>query len=65
MHICNERLCTCAQIEIRKLFNEIVKQSIQHIPWLKRYLVPKCELLGYCNEIPNRSCGRKPLKNNL
>ena len=65
MHICNERLCTCAQTEIRKLFNEITKQSIQHIPWLKRYLVPKCELLGYCNEIPNRSCGRKPLKNNL
>lgn len=65
MHICNERLCTCAQIEIRKLFNEIAKQSIQHIPWLKKYLVPKCELFGYCNEIPNRSCGRKPLKNNL
>ena len=64
MHICNERLCTCAQKEIRILFNDIAKQAIQSIPWLKRYLVPKCEKLGYCNEIPNRSCGRKPLKNN-
>lgn len=62
MHICNERLCTCAQLEIRRLFNEIVKQCINHIPWLSKYLVPKCEILGYCNELKNRSCGRKPLK---
>ena len=62
MHICNERLCTCAQLEIRRLFNEIAKQCINHIPWLSKYLVPKCEILGYCNELKNRSCGRKPLK---
>ena len=62
MHICNERLCTCAQKEIRTLFNEIRNQAVKSIPWLSKYLVPKCELLGYCNEIPNRSCGKKPLK---
>lgn len=62
MHICNERLCTCAQIEIRKLFNEIVNQAVKDMPFMKKYLVPKCEKLGYCNEIPNRSCGRKPIK---
>lgn len=62
MHICNERLCTCAQSEIRNLFNEIVKQFIKQCPWAKQYLVPKCEVLGYCNEIKGRSCGRKSTK---
>ena len=64
MHICNERLCTCAQNEIRKLIMEIANQVIRWVPWTAKYLVPKCEKLGYCNEIPNRSCGKKPLKNN-
>ena len=64
MHICNERLCTCAQLEIRSLFNEITKQAIKDIPFMSKYLVPKCEKLGYCNEITTRSCGKKPLKNN-
>ena len=63
MHICNERLCTCSQTEIRKLFNEITKQFVEQCPWAKPYLVPKCEVLGYCNELPGRGCGRKPLKN--
>lgn len=63
MHICNERLCTCAQSEIRILFNDIAKQVIEGLSLAKKYLVPKCDKLGYCNEIPNRSCGRKPLKN--
>ena len=62
MHICNERLCTCAQLEIRKLFNEITNQAIKDIPFLKKYLVPKCEKLGYCNESEKRSCGRKSRK---
>ena len=65
MHICNERLCTCAQKEIRKLFLEITKQFIEQCPWAKKYLVPKCEVLGYCNEFSKRSCGRKPLKNDI
>lgn len=62
MHICNERLCTCAQLEIRKLFNDIAKQVITDIPWTNKYLVPKCEKLGYCNESEQRSCGRKSRK---
>ena len=61
MHICNERLCACAQAEIRQLFSEIVRQVIDYIPWTSKYLVPKCELLGYCNE-KTRSCGRKHFK---
>lgn len=65
MHICNERLCKCAQLEIRRLFQEITKQFINQCPWAKKYLVPKCEVLGYCNEFSTRSCGRKPLKQNV
>lgn len=62
MHICNERLCTCAQKEIRLLFSCIAKKVTEMIPWTYKYLVPKCSLLGYCNELPERSCGKKPLK---
>ena len=29
-------------------------------PWLKPYLVPKCERLGYCDE--DKSCGRMPTR---
>ena len=29
-------------------------------PWLKPYLVPKCERLGFCDE--DKSCGRMPTK---
>lgn len=65
MHICNERLCTCAQNEIRRLFLEITKKFIEQCPWTKKYLVPKCDILGYCNEFSKRSCGRKPLKNDI
>lgn len=63
IHICNERLCTCAQKEIRQLINEIAKQVISFIPWTSKYLQPKCERLNYCPESKNRSCGRKPTNN--
>ena len=62
MHICNERLCTCAQQEIRQLFTEIKKQTVAQLPFMSPYLVPKCEMLGYCNEDSKRSCGRKYTK---
>lgn len=59
MHICNERLCTCAQDEIRAMVREMAKLVSKELPFMKPYLVPKCEKLGYCNESPKRSCGRK------
>ena len=62
MHVCNERLCTCAQQEIRQLVTEIKNATIKQLPFMKPYLVPKCEMLGYCNENPKRSCGRKYTK---
>lgn len=62
MHVCNERLCTCAQQEIRQLVTEIKNATVKQLPFMKPYLVPKCEMLGYCNENPKRSCGRKYTK---
>ena len=35
----------------------IDEELIKEEPWLKEYLVPKCERLGYCDE--DKSCGRK------
>lgn len=63
-HICNERLCSTAQLPIRTLFKEIAKQTVEVLPFMKSYLVPKCEMLGYCNE-PKRTCGRKKLKEDV
>ena len=62
MHLCNERLCSCAQLEIRQMVHEMVKETLKQLPFLKPYLVPKCEMLGYCNESKERSCGRKYTK---
>lgn len=58
IHIANLRLCTRAQYEIRLLVKAMCDELIKEEPWLKPYLVPKCERLGYCDE--EKSCGRKP-----
>lgn len=62
MHLCNERLCSTAQQEIRLMVGEMVKQTVAQLPFMKEYLVPKCEMLGYCNESKQRSCGRTYIK---
>lgn len=62
MHLCNERLCTCAQAEIRTMVRMMVKEVLKQLDFLTPYLVPKCEMLGYCNEPARRSCGRKKLR---
>lgn len=59
IHICNLRLCSRAQKEIRDLCT-LFKQNIHQVePLLCTYLVPSCESLGVCMEA--HSCGRKPL----
>ena len=58
IHLCNERLCTRAQLEIRQLVQLMVKEVLKENEWLKPYLQPKCESLGYCPEY--KGCGRKP-----
>lgn len=58
IHIANIRLCTRAQDEIRLMVKMMVAELVKEEPWLKKYLVPKCERLGFCDE--DKSCGRKP-----
>jgi thymidylate synthase (FAD) len=58
IHLANIRLCTNAQLEIRMMVKKMCDAVIEKEPWLGEYLVPKCEALGYCDEI--RGCGRKP-----
>ncbi len=58
IHLCNLRLCSRAQDEIRQTVGLMAKCLIDSEPWLKPYLVPKCERFGFCDE--HKSCGRKP-----
>ena len=41
---------------VKAMCDELVAQE----PWLKAYLVPKCERLGFCDE--DKSCGRMPVR---
>lgn len=63
IHLCNLRLCTRAQLEIRTLFREIVKCVKSRNENLATYLVPQCEVLGLCTE--KNCCGRKPTLNEV
>ena len=64
MNFMNERLCSCAQWEIRELAMKMRNAIIEKVPELMPYLVPKCEKngpqFGACNESKYRSCGRHP-----
>lgn len=64
IHFCNERLCSCAQWEIREMANQMVQEVIKVAPNLKSFLVPKCEIHAphsFCTESRKRSCGRHPV----
>lgn len=64
MNFMNERLCSCAQWEIRELAVKMKNAVIEQVPELTEYLVPKCEKygkeFGFCNESKSRTCGRHP-----
>ena len=64
IHFCNERLCTCAQWEIREMARGMVKAVVAVEPALAEFLVPKCEAHAphsFCTESKSRTCGRHPL----
>ena len=63
IHLANIRLCTRAQAEIRVMTKMMVDEIVKVEPWLAKYLVPKCEKLGYCDE--DKCCGRKKTKAEL
>ena len=61
IHICNERLCTRAQWEIRALVTLMAREVAQYdeqCAIFSQFLVPKCEVLGLCTE--HNCCGRNP-----
>ena len=57
IHLANLRLCTRAQYEIRCLVKGMCDALIEKEPWLKEYLVPKCERFGFCED--RKSVGRE------
>jgi len=58
IHLANLRLCSRAQYEIRTLVKAMCDELVKQEPWLKSYLVPKCERFGFCDE--DKTCGRVP-----
>ena len=58
MHICNERLCSRAQGEIRELVEKMRDLVLENLPELEEFLVPKCRKYGHCFE--EKSCGLMP-----
>jgi thymidylate synthase (FAD) len=60
-HFCNERLCACAQSEIRQLASQMKALVAEIDPLCAQILVPKCEInsLNICPE-GRRSCGKHP-----
>lgn len=56
-HLANVRLCTRAELPIRTIVKEMVKQVVEVEPRYKFLLVPQCKKLGYCPE-NNKECAR-------
>lgn len=54
IHVCNIRLCKRAQKEIRDVFSIVANMITNDHSFLSDYLVPKCKMIGYCNE--HKSC---------
>lgn len=60
----HQRMCTRAYWEYRELFNDL-REALSNYSdeWkylVDNYLMPKCEVYGFCNE--KESCKRKPRK---
>lgn len=61
IHLAHERTCVQAQLEVRALVAEMISAVCAVLPFMKQYLVSKCEWLGYCPE-GDRCCGRYKTK---
>jgi thymidylate synthase (FAD) len=60
-----ERLCTCAQEEIRTLAKKMYEICLEQLPIVFEEIGPKCKQIGYCPESPKRSCGIKPTRDKI
>ena len=50
IHLANVRLCNRAELPIRTIVKEMVKQVVEVEPRYKSLLVSQCKKLGYCPE---------------
>ena len=50
IHLANVRLCNRAELPIRTIVKEMVRQVVEVEPRYKPFLVPNCKRLGYCPE---------------
>lgn len=57
IHLANVRLCNRAELPIRTMVKEMVRQVVEVEPRYKPFLVPNCKKLGYCPE-GNKECLR-------
>ena len=62
LHFFEERMCKCAQWEIRDLAYKINSVLNCESNIFRNFYGPKCYRLGYCPESEKRTCGLKPLK---
>ena len=61
MHLCNLRLCSRAQWEIRRLVQMMRDAVVRACPEFDPYLVPQCEVHAPYNFCPEaKSCGKHP-----
>lgn len=65
IHLCNERLCTLSQWEIRKMVQLMREEVIKILPFMDKYLVPKCKAYLWCPESKERTCGLMPQKDRV
>lgn len=65
IHFLAERLCTCAQWEIRALANAMVAAAVKVSPTIMQFAGPKCKAGGVCYETKARCCGRVPHQSKL
>lgn len=64
INFCNERLCSCAQLEIRTMAEDMRNLVLEVMPEAIDMLVPKCEKhkpYCFCTESKSRTCGLHPL----
>ena len=65
IHFFEQRCCTCTQHELRHIANKMLKICKDKLGVVFEDIGPKCYSLGYCPENKKRSCGKKPLKNDV
>jgi thymidylate synthase (FAD) len=62
MNFLSERLCSCAQSQIREVALQLLVICKQYFPHVFKDFGPKCKQLGYCPESKKKCCGLMPHK---